>query len=181
MTFRTNVDSREVGWVAAFFVFGALLHLSFWRWYIHLTYATSPPDSRTFVDARLTNIAIPVVTGVSVTFFFRRFLGNTLRRAVAGLLETILRAGFYGLAATFCGFEAFYLLASVYLAASPHSPVRPPTISMIPGVVPLLMIEFASFGAMPVAACLPFSFLFGSIAGFAIWKQWKHRLTAASA
>ncbi len=148
---------------------------------MHLAYASSPADSRTFVDAPLTNIGIPLATGVSVAFFLGRFLSKTLRRAAARPLETMAKAGLYGLAATFCGFEAFYVLASIYLAASPHSPVHVPGVGMIPVVVMMLMIEFASFGASAVAACMPFSFLFGSVAGFAIWKEWKHRPAGAAA
>jgi hypothetical protein len=176
-----GIEKHRALWMAAFFVFGAILHLSVWRWWVHLEYAGSPTNSRIFVDVPLTNIAIPVVTGVSVAFFFGRFLSKTLRRAAARPLETMAKAGLYGLAATFCGFEAFYLLASIYLAASPHSPVHAPNVGMIPGVVPLLMIEFVSFGAFPVATCLPFSFLFGSLSGLVIWKEWKHGLAGAAA
>jgi hypothetical protein len=178
--FRSEFGWRRTLMLPVLFALGASTHLLFWRGFVYAAYAGSPVDARTFVDAPLTNFGIPIICGISVAFFFGRLLRAMRGRLGEGFFATGLRAGLYGMAASFCGFEAFYLLASIYLAMALHS-AGVPTANMIPGAAIAWMIEFAFFGAFPIAACLPFSFVFGFLAGYPIWRESKAEHAEASA
>jgi len=82
----------------------------------------------------------------------------------------MFRAGGYGIAATFCAFEAFCVLASIYLAIVPPSPVDLPLIPRVGMGFPMWLIEFEFFGTLPLAALLPVSFVLWFFGGIVISK-----------
>ena len=137
---------------------------------MRLQYEGSPTDSRAFVDAPLTDVAITLLGGVAFSFFLTKFLRMRLERAASRPLETMAKAGLYGLGATFCAFEILYLLSAVYLVVSPRSPVHASGFGLAIAAFIGLFIDLQFLGATAVAVALPFSFLFGSVAGLGIWK-----------
>jgi hypothetical protein len=162
----------------AFFVFGSLLNLILWRSYLHVTETQGG-----FADTRLTSIAILTLGGGFVCFFMRRLLRNTLRRVTVGPLEVIAKAGFYGLIATACALESFFLLAAAYGAihvAFFSGPTYVPVLSALLTAFVVFFTDIQLEGVFAVAWCLPYAFVLCSFPGIAIWQAWRQKTALQS-
>jgi hypothetical protein len=160
----------------ALFGFGALQHFLCWRLYVRLAYSGDPAPSRAFADNSPTNLAISVLGGIAICLLILRFLKQSVKYEEVEPLKVMFRAGRYGVAATFFAFEGFCVLASIYLAIVPPSPVDIPVIPRIAVGFVAWLIEFESFGAFPMAAFLPVSFLLWFFAGIVIPRVPKQRI-----
>lgn len=154
----------------ALFALGALQHFLCWKLYVQLAYAGDPASSRAFVDNWLTNLAIFILGGIATCVLILRFLRHAPKSEGIEPLKVMFRAGGYGLAATFFAFEAFCVLASIYLAIVPPSPVDIPLIPRVGIGFVAWFIELQFFGAFPIAAFLPVSFLLWFFGGIVISK-----------
>ena len=161
---------RNAAWAVGFFVSGALQHFVSWRLYVHLAYTDSPASSRTFVDDPLTNWSIPVLGGIAVCILMSRFHGRWVELEAMEPSKIMLRSGLYAMGATFCAFESFCILASIYSALSAPRVLDIPSIPRIAIGFAVWLIEFEFFGVFPLALFLGVSFLVWSVGGVGIWR-----------
>jgi hypothetical protein len=158
----------------AFFAFGAVLNFVLWRSYLHIS-----GTQNGFVDARLTSIAILALGGSIVWLLFRRLLRNTLLRLAAGPVELMAKAGLYGMVATACTFESFFLLGAAYGAIQVtffSSPTHLPILGALSAAFFVFFISLQSAGIFLIASCLPFAFVLYLVPGVAIWKAWRQQM-----
>lgn len=132
-------------------------------------------------DSKLANIAILVLGGSCVSFFMSRFLRKMFDRVTAGRSrEVIAKAGLYGMAATICTFELFFLLFAAYAAIQVALPSPPSDVS----VIEVRLLTFVFFlldiqleGTILLTWSLPFAFALSSFLGVAIYTATKKRMT----
>lgn len=157
----------------AFFAFGALLNFTLWRSYLRISETRND-----FVDARLTSIAVLALGGCFGCLFLRRLLRNTLMRVSAAPVEVMAKAGFYGMLATWCTFESFFLLGAAYEAIQATffwGPTHLPVLGALSSAFVVFFIGLQSAGIFLVASCLPFAFVLCSFPGIAIWRAWRQQ------
>lgn len=123
-----------------------------------------------FADNPLTNWTITVLGGIAGWVFMSRLLENLAGRGPMRPSRFMLRGGLYGIAATFCAFESFCVLAALYSASTAPNTLGVPVVPRIAFGFAAWLIEFESFGVFPLAAFLPISFLVWTVAPSAFWK-----------
>jgi hypothetical protein len=172
--YRAGSRKPRLSCEIAFFAFGALLNLILWRSYLHIS-----ETQNDFVDARLTSIAILALGGCFGCLFLRRLLRNTLTRVAAGPVEVMAKAGLYGMMATACTFESFFLVAATYGAihvAFFSGPTYVPVLSALVSAFVLFFMDIQLYGVLLVAWCLPYAFVLCSFPGIAIWQAWRQQM-----
>lgn len=170
---RTDTKDRSLGWALGFFIYGAFVHFLLLRCFIYWAY--SGTSETTFVKHPLSNWGIALLGGINVSFFMLPLRKNTSkRRSITSYTRVVLNAGLRAMAATVLTLELFYLLASAYLAVfskfSADVIDQPSTLGRIAGMFVLWFLSIQTYGLQPAALSLPFSFLYGSIAGVAILR-----------
>ena len=97
-------------------------------------------------------------------------------RVAAGPVEVMVKAGLYGMVATACAFESFFLLGAAYGAIHVtffSSPTHLPVLGALSAAFVVFFIGIQSAGIFLLASCLPLAFVFCSFPGVAIWKAWR--------
>lgn len=166
---RTPSKRRTLAWGSGFFVYGALVHLLLLRCYVRWAY--SGAVDTTFVNHPLTNVALPMLGGICVSFFMLRFQNKISGSEGISTTHLVVGAGLRAMGATVLTLELFYVLASAYLAvfhSNADAVTRPPVLGRFAGALVLWLISIQTYGVQAVALSLPFSFLYGTIAGAAI-------------
>ncbi len=154
-----------------FFVYGGLVHLLLFRWYV--SYAYAPPSDRSFVNHPATNIAAAVLPGISVSWFMLHLLDQALRTDFKRASSIVLKGGVYGILATVLSLEAFIVLCSVWIALWSGSGY--PFWVRLLGI-PLAFIDIQTYGMVPISESIPFAFMYGSV-GAAIILNLRRRDT----
>jgi len=165
--YKSVYGGQRITWGVAFFLFGALLHFFLWRSYLRVM-----ENGGGYADSQLANISILFLGGVFVAFFMSRFLRKSLGRiTIRRSLDVMAKAGLYGMAATVCTFESFFLLFAAYGAIH---------VTFFSGraYVPRIDALFASFlvffidiqleGTILLTWSLPFAFVLSSFLGIAV-------------
>lgn len=168
-----HVAKMKVGqavWVFAFFVSGALLHFVCWKWSMRVVYTGGFQD---FADAPLAKFAISALGGAFESLFLLRLVKKVPGQVPSRPFYIMGRTGLYGMTASLCAFESFFVLSSVYFATSLSSPVHASNILQLPLLSAFVFIEVQFYGLGIIAACLPFSFGLNLLGGFIIWKAWR--------
>ncbi len=165
---RLIIRGRNIAaYAPLIFVYGAVVHLLLFRWYVHAAY--SPPSDRAFADHPLTNIGVALLGGASVALFMLALLRRTLTSDSVQSLRVVFKGGLYGVLATSIALETFFLLASVYLASW-----------MRPGdsgaswwsVFMFFLISMQTYGTDLLVRAVPCALVYGSIGGvFALWLR----------
>jgi hypothetical protein len=158
----TPIKTR-IGLFPALFVGGGLQQFLSWRLYVYFAYASSTPDSGSFVDNKLTNLGISLLGAIATCIFARRFI-RKLRDVAPStpLFDVMLRGGLYGVGATFSAFLAFTVLASVYLAVQTVTSMHAGLVAL-PSIAFVWFLELGFLEAFPAALCIPMGFLVWSV------------------
>ncbi len=139
---------------------------------MHFMYSSRVSTS--FVNHPLTNVGVAAAGGVCVCLFMTKFLRNVLERRTIGQLSVVCYAGLLGIVSTVLALEGFYVLASAYLAFVLGSQLHPTFLQRL-GMFVVWFIDIQVFGLRPIGLILPFSFLYGLVAGIAIVQAGKRQ------
>jgi hypothetical protein len=156
--------------IAGLFIVGALQQFLSWRLYVHLAYGSDVGAARSFVNHPLTNFGICLAGSISTCVFGTILINKSLASGSNRFLDEMLRAGKYGFVAGFSAVQAFYLLASTYLAVQSLNSMHG-SLLMLPGTVVLWLIEFEFDGVFAAALCVVVSFLVWFLAAGAIKRS----------
>ena len=171
---RTLSKGHVVKWATGLFAYGTVVHLLLLRYFVRWAYADT--SDTTFVNHPLTNVSLPVLGGICVSFLLLGLLHKTSDRDLTAL-RTILEAGLRAMGATILALELFYILTSAYLAlfwSHVDAVSQPPALERIAGGFILWFIDIQTYGFEAVVLSLPFSFPYGCVAG-AIIVGVKHK------
>lgn len=147
-------------WLSVFFLYGASIHwLLSWA---YISWAYPPSGSATFVRHPLTKLALSILAGVSVAYFFWHLL-RALRDKNRPSVDIVLQASVYGVLATFLALEAFYVATSL-IAASLASAYEVGFFVRFLGY----FMGIQTFGTIPILYSVPFALAYGAIGGFGI-------------
>jgi hypothetical protein len=169
---QVRTKRGRVVWALSFFVYGALVNFLLLKWIVHRMY--SGDSDTTFVNHPLTNGGVTVLGGLCVSFVMMRLLTKTLGRRTIAPLSVVAKAGFWGMTATFSALELFYIFASLYLALFLANDLQPSLLQRF-GMFALWFLNIQGYGIYPIALSLPFSFVYGSLAGLVILLTWRRR------
>ena len=168
---------HALGWASGFFAYGTLVHLLLLRYFVRWAY--SGTSDTAFVNHPLTNIGLPILGGICVSFLMLRLLNKATESDIMTASRVVLKGGLRAMAATVLALELFYIFASAYLAmfrSEVNAVSQPPALERIAGAFLLWFISIQAYGLQPVALSLPFSFVSGCIAGAVIVGVTKKRL-----
>jgi len=178
---QTGSKGGGLGWASWFFVYGALVHLLLLRYFVRWAYSGAP-DTK-FVNDPLTNICVPILGGICVSFLMLRLLNKATESDIMTGSRVVFEGGLRGMGATILALEIFYILASAYLALFRSEVVaasQPPVLERIAGGFILWFISIQTYGLQPVVLCLPFSFASGCFAGATmLWAKKRRRARTA--
>ena len=120
-------------------------------------------------------ISASLVAGFLAAIFLLRMLRDLSVRGNANWKSTVLKGGFWGIAATFFALELMFLAFAVFLgvSASRYNGGQLQN-GNLPSMVFLSLIEIQTYGMIVVFQSVPMAFAYGGIAGGALFLLRNH-------
>jgi len=148
------------------FLYGGLMHLVMWRILVYR--GASQLDDMTFHNHPVTNATIAGLGALFAGALFSLLREQVSHQAKVAPMPLVLKAGLFGVVATFLASGSFYLLAALALTywGRNQQQITNPAEYLV--LYALALLPMMVFGVIIFMLCLPLSFLGGLGAGFLI-------------